>query len=110
MTHQTQLFNNSNFYIINRPGGWYDQIIYAIYRFKGIYWFSIDLTVFIDFLLSSLLDTLECIGRYFFICYHRNKEGIPNVSKYVFTQGFVDVELKKIDTIWFRYKAASLRN
>ena len=99
---------NSNLYISNRPGNWADQIIYVIYCFKCIYWFSIALIFLIDFHPSSLLATVEGIGRSFNICYSRYKQGLSNISKYIFTRGFFSVEVNKINTSWFRAKTTSL--
>ena len=107
---QHKFINNSNLYISNRPGDWDEQIIHVIYCFKGLDILSIVLKVFIDFHPSSLLDTVEGIGRYSYIQYYRYKQGLSNVSKYVFTRSLVSVEVKEINTSWFRAEATLYRN
>ena len=45
-----------------------------------------------------------------YICYYRYKQSLSKFLKYIFTRDFVSVEVKRMNTIWFRVEDNLLRN
>ena len=59
-------------------------------------------------IVCVLQENANILGKY--IWYYRYKKGLSNVLKWVFSQGFVSVEVYKTYISWFRAEAELLRN